>query len=132
MDRLYTAHVSEVDHEPFTTFDVDYAFTHSARESKLCLFYKHLLAKYISIPDRAKGSPEDWYGVLQKHAGLGVFVMEAMRIGPEKESVVKPWKDYRDVEGDGTEEVGREVAITVSSARQDGEMAGVKKEPVQT
>lgn len=129
MDGLYTSHASDLDHEPFTTFDVDYAFTHCVPESKLCLLYKHLLAKCISVPDHAAGSPEDWLAVLKKHAGLGVFVMEAMRTGSKKE-IVQPLRDYMDVEGQEGESVGRRVAITVSSARQDGENAGVKNEPV--
>lgn len=128
MECLYAQHVSGA--KTFTPTDVDYAFSKTAPESKLRLFYKHLLAAYISQPERARGGPLQWFSLLKDHEQLGLFFMAAMMSGAQEKPRMHKLEYYKFGKkvGPDVDAQSKGTGAVVPAKRKADEVA-VKDEP---
>lgn len=98
MDRLYTQYNRRIFPRTITTCDVRYTFTQSARDSKLQLLYKHLLAARFFQRENVEGTASQWDSVLQEHNQLRMFIMEkAMHHGTETPVLIQHCQYYKEV-----------------------------------
>ncbi|OAL00509.1 hypothetical protein IQ06DRAFT_377305 [Phaeosphaeriaceae sp. SRC1lsM3a] len=98
MDRLYTQYNRSIFPRTVTTCDVRYTFTQSARDSKLQLLYKHLLAARFFQRENVKGTASQWDSILQEHNQLRMFIMEkAMHHGTETPVLIQHCQYYKEV-----------------------------------
>lgn len=133
MERLHAKHSGDGS-GTFSTSDVHYAMTQSPLDSKLRMFFGHLIPAWIVQPERTKGSTKDWDIFFQEWPELRLMAFEAARNafrgGEREKELLGPLEMYlceKDVRPERREEKNGTDQVVPAKRKAEGE--GVKEEP---